>query len=92
MMLITIKSSFDMLFNRDEKRYSMERKKNCSDSLFTNSNYLTGAATVFDISGTFFDYNTSNTGEEADIKALKCDFNMVGQDLKSAMKNFELEY
>lgn len=57
-----------------------------TDFLFTNSNFLTGAATVFNLTGNFYDYNMSNTPQEADCKAIGNDFKMVGADLNIAMQ------
>lgn len=49
--------------------------------LYSTSNYLTGAATILNLSGCFYEYNSSETEAEADYKAIRNDFNVVGQDL-----------
>ena len=41
-------------------------------------------ATIANLSGNFFQYNSSASGAEADYKALRSDFAMVGQDIRAA--------
>lgn len=64
--------------------------QNYTDFLFTTPSYLTGAATIFNISGTFYEYNTCESGEEADRIAIAGDFMLVGGDLKKVIDQ-ELE-
>ncbi|WP_029280515.1 hypothetical protein [Pedobacter borealis] len=68
----------------------MDEKKICSDFLFSNSSFITGAATIFNLSGDFYDYNSSASDIEADQKAICNDFKVVGEDLKSAIEEFTL--
>jgi len=56
-----------------------------TDFLFATPTYLSGAASAFKLAGNFYDYNSSETGEEADYKAIANDFNIIGNDLKGAM-------
>lgn len=56
-----------------------------TDFLFTTPTYLTGAATIFNIAGNFYEYNESSSDEEADYKAISNDFNIIGNDLKNAI-------
>jgi len=44
---------------------------------------------VLDLYGVYDTYNASPTEYEADYKALLSDWSMVGQDIFSAMKQFE---
>ena len=57
-----------------------------TDFLVPTPSFLTGVGTVFNIWGQYFDYNTSPSEEEADTRALLCDWGMVGQELEDAMK------
>jgi len=59
-----------------------------SDFLFTTPSYLTGAANVFNLAGNFYDYNRSESEQEADCKAIRNDFNIIAEDLKSCLKDF----
>jgi len=56
-----------------------------TDFLFTEKNFWTGLASTFTMFGGTAEFNTSNSGEEADIKAISSDWEMVGEDFKKAM-------
>ncbi len=58
-------------------------EKNYTGFLFTTPSYWTGAATVFNLGGNFYEYNTCESGEEADKIAIANDFMIVGNDLKN---------
>lgn len=56
-----------------------------TDFLFSTSNYLSGAATAFNLFGNFYEYNFSPTDNEADHKAISNDFDIIGNDLLRAI-------
>ena len=56
-----------------------------TDFLFSNSSYLSGASNIFNLGGNFYEYNSSESEELADSKAIGNDFNIIGNDLTSAM-------
>ncbi len=56
-----------------------------SDFLVPMSSLLTGAATIFNLGGGFFEYNDSDNSEEADLTALASDWMMIGQDFRDAL-------
>ncbi len=60
-------------------------EQNHTDFLFTTPSYLTGAATVFNLNGNFYEYNSCESGEEADEIAIANDFMIVGNDLKKVI-------
>jgi hypothetical protein len=60
-----------------------------TDFLLPKNDFFVGLGTIMNISGNYFKYNTSETAEEADKKALASDWFMVGQDIKKAKSNFE---
>jgi len=60
-----------------------------TDFLFTTPTYLTGAANAFNLGGNFYEYNSSDTGQEADYKAIRNDFNMISLDLRKSFKIIE---
>lgn len=62
---------------------------NKTSFLVEDNSFIKGVESVFNIAGNFFEYNTSNTGAEADKKALTSDWLMVGNDLKNASKKFK---
>jgi hypothetical protein len=59
-----------------------------TDFLVPRMTWLTGAGTVFNLAGRFYCYNTSETEEEADARAVFSDWSMVGEDLRGAMRGF----
>jgi hypothetical protein len=61
-------------------------KKVSSDFLFAQPSFLSGAARVLDLGGTYDSYNTSDSAEEADFTALQMDWYVVGNDLRDAIE------
>ena len=60
-----------------------------SDFLFARPSFLEGAARVLDVDCTLQEYNKSATPEEADALALFKDFQAAGNDIRSAMGEFD---
>jgi len=56
-----------------------------TDMLFSQADFVMGAGSVLNLDGSYFKYNTSPSGEEADYIAIKSDWGVVGQDLKKAL-------
>lgn len=56
-----------------------------SDFLFSNSSYLSGASNILNIDGHFYEYNSSSSESEADCKAIRNDFDIIGSDLEKAI-------
>lgn len=65
-----------------------------TDFLVAKKGFISGMSRVLDLSSAKNkkSYNTSLSVEEADRKALKNDWLMVGQDLYGAMNEFEQKY
>lgn len=61
----------------------------CTDFLVSTSSYLSGAATIANISGNFYRYSRSASPAEADSKAIRNDFAMIGQDIRVASEKFD---
>jgi hypothetical protein len=59
-----------------------------SDFLFAQPSFASGAARVVDLWGQLDAYNDSESGMEADAKAIAADWIVVGDDLVAAMENF----
>ena len=57
-----------------------------SDFLFSTPTFLSGAGTVINIAGNFYEFNGSPTGIIADEIAIGCDFGMIGQDIKDVVQ------
>ena len=60
-----------------------------TDYLFATPSFLSGMASVLDIGSTLTHYNTSDSPEEADARAIASDWAMVGQDIRSAISAYE---
>lgn len=67
----------------------MEDQKYNTGYLFSTPSFISGAASAFDLFGNFFEYNTSDSETEADCKAIKNDFNVIGNDMRLAIKSFD---
>lgn len=61
-----------------------------TDFLFSTNSFLIGAGSAINLGGNYYDFNTSEDGE-ADSKAIRSDFCMIGQDLKEAKEKFDKE-
>lgn len=55
--------------------------------LYARPTFLEGMARVLDLSGSLTVYNFSETPEEADIRALRSDWEAIGKDLQRAIEN-----
>jgi hypothetical protein len=68
---------------------------NINDSLtfrlFARPSFLGGAGRILDLGSTLQNYNRNTTTEEADRKAIKSDWCMVGRDLGAALNIYGQE-
>ncbi|MEZ5006960.1 MAG: hypothetical protein R2753_02280 [Chitinophagales bacterium] len=62
-----------------------------TDYLFSKSSFLDGLGSIFNISGNYYNFNYSKTEEEADSKAIKNDWGVVGDDIREAQNKLRLE-
>ncbi len=58
--------------------------------LFAEPTFLRGLAKVLDLGNTLDYYNSSESPEQADVDALRADWNIIGQDLRDAAKEVKL--
>ena len=63
--------------------------RHCSDLLFARPSFIEGVARILDFSGTLNEYNSCDTGEEADARAILSDWQAVGSDIEDASKKFD---
>ena len=59
-----------------------------SDYLFAQPSTLSGMARVADLWAQLDEYNICHTGEEADARAVYCDWLAVGRAMLAAMKKY----
>lgn len=69
---------------KKQKRYS-------TDFLFSTPSFLSGAGTVMNLAGNFYEFNSSESGFEADEKAIQNDFRMIGQDFSDVVDKVKEE-
>lgn len=60
-----------------------------TEFLFARPSFIEGFARIVDFGNTLNIYNDSKTVNEADLKALKSDFKMIGKDIASAVKVYD---
>ena len=59
--------------------------------LYAAPSFLEGLARSIDIGDTLTEYNTSESGAEADTRALRSDWKAVGDDLRQAIAQYRTE-
>jgi hypothetical protein len=69
---------------KKEKRYT-------TGFLFSTPSFLSGAGTVINLGGNFYDFNSSESGFEADEMAIENDFRMIGQDISDVLEKIEVD-
>jgi hypothetical protein len=62
-----------------------------TDFLTSTPSFLTGMGSVANIAGNFYKFNAAKNGQEADARALKSDWAMVGRDISDAIKSQKVE-
>ncbi|MBS1496799.1 MAG: hypothetical protein JSU03_04280 [Bacteroidetes bacterium] len=55
-----------------------------SDFLFSDTDFVTGMGSVLNIGGNYFEFDTSISENIADLKALRSDWGVTGQDIDAA--------
>lgn len=62
-----------------------------TDFLFANPSFIVGAGSIFNIAGNYFDYNYSHSTDEADAKAIRSDWGMIGQDMFEVIEHTPID-
>lgn len=70
----------------DKKMY-----KSYTNILFPKIGFVKGMARVFDLFGTLNSYNTSESAEHADAKAIYSDWVSIGNDLRNVFGKYKYE-
>lgn len=63
-----------------------------TDYLLPKNNFWVGMGSILNLAGSYFDYNYSKTGKEADFKAIMSDWENVGDDIRKSKEKFENKY
>jgi hypothetical protein len=67
------------------------KKKPASDFLFARPRALFGVARFFDFAASFDSYNSSESNDEADAKAMYSDWAVVGDAIETSMEKTNIE-
>ncbi len=59
-----------------------------SDFLFPESNFLIGVGSLGNVRGNYYDFNFSESAEDADYKAILSDWGTIGLDLLAAANGY----
>lgn len=60
-----------------------------TDYLFPTPSFIEGMARIFDFADALQKFNYSEDEQEADYMAISNDWKMVGQDIRSAIQQYE---
>jgi len=60
-------------------------RKYKTNRLFYKPSVLDGFGSIINVAGNYFVFNYSNSGEEADQKAIESDWGVVGDDIRKAV-------
>lgn len=59
---------------------------NHTDFLYARPSFAEGVARLLDFGNTLSEYNQSRSGVEADYRAMRADWEAIGEDMKEAVK------
>jgi len=62
-----------------------------TDFLFPTASFLLGVGSCLNIAGGYYQYNAANSDNEADLSALRSDWNVVGEDIRTALRQAKAE-
>ena len=68
-----------------------KQKRYISSFLFSTPSFLSGAGTVINLAGNYYAFNSSDSGFEADEKAIENDFRMIGQDIADVIERIKVD-
>ena len=67
-------------------------KRYRTNVLFSRPSFISGLGSVINVAGNYFEFKYSNSGEEADRKALESDWDVIGDDLRNTIKKEKLQH
>lgn len=60
-----------------------------TSNLLPKNNFWVGMGSVLNLAGSYFEYNYSDSGKEADFNAIMSDWKNIGEDIKGSKEKFE---
>lgn len=67
-------------------RQAMKKRIFHTDFLTPDQDFITGAGSVFDIFDASTPYNETESGQDADVKAIANDWAVIGEDMRIAIE------
>lgn len=67
----------------------MKKRFYRTDFLFPKASFWLGVGSIFSLFGSFYTFNCSETGQEADRTAIESDFGTIGGDISKIMTQYE---
>jgi len=67
------------------------KKRIATDFLLSKMSFLTGMGSVFNLGGSYYDFNTSKSSTEADFKAIFNDWQMISQDFLDVLEKSDFD-
>lgn len=64
----------------------MYNNKYKTDILFSRTNTVIGMGSVFNLAGRYFEFSNFRLGQKSDYLALRSDWEMVGNDIRSIIR------
>lgn len=71
------------------KKVRLTNRRMKTTYLLPKRNFIIGMGSIFNLKGSYFDYDTSPTERIADRRAIENDWRMVGQDIRNAKQKLE---
>jgi len=66
-------------------KFQIKQKRHSTYFLFPVPSFWSGAESIMNLAGDLSSLNSSDTGFEADRKAIENDFRMIGQDISDVL-------
>ena len=67
-------------------------KKYKTNILFNRPSLIDGIASIFNISGNYYEFNYSESGKEADRKAIESDWGVIGKKKQQDKESDHFQY
>ncbi len=64
-------------------------KPHRTDFLYPTPDFITGAGSVINIAGNYFTFNYSESDHEADCRAIRSDWEVIGHDITEAITDLQ---
>lgn len=66
-----------------------EKRRYHTDFLFSKSSFIIGFGSIISLMGNYYEFNFSKTDKEDDLRALRSDWGVVGNDFRHAFDSIK---